>query len=100
MCAHRPVYAGVDHGYTALTMHTHTAGQKTFAASFKYKIVVEGLQTLTKHVLSSENTYRASQWHNSLLYWFRHGLRSLTPVSKMLSSPSVSLASFPIIKLK
>ena len=49
---HEPTYAGVDHRYVALTMHTYATGQKTLAASFKYKIVVWGLQTFTKRVLS------------------------------------------------
>jgi len=40
---HEPAYAGVDHVYAALTMHTHAASKKTLAASFKYKIVVGGL---------------------------------------------------------
>jgi len=51
-----PTYVGVNHVYATLTMCTHSAHQKTLAASFKYKIVVDSLQTLTKHVLSSENT--------------------------------------------
>ena len=48
-------YISIDHAYAAITLRTKIASQKTLADSFKYKIAVRGLQTLTKRVLSLEN---------------------------------------------
>ena len=48
-------YTGIDHAHAAITLRTKIASQKTLADTFKYKIAVRGLQTLTKRVLSLEN---------------------------------------------
>lgn len=49
--------SGFDKAHACLTLRMHVTGQKALTTSIKYKIAIEGLQTLTKCVQNPENSF-------------------------------------------